>query len=141
MFFCPIHDPEQRTVAYGLLALLAVAAVLLTVDLRRGWSIRRSPRWEVVDTVPAVPTAYGSHCRASWWSRSRWAGRHLRRPAHRAGVPYPVIDSLVRLGEGKFDVRRMRQGNPIAFVYTDDDQREPRYFVYEVDPWSTWCSR
>ncbi|MCB0809676.1 MAG: hypothetical protein KDB96_10390 [Flavobacteriales bacterium] len=51
---------NKRTVAYGLLALLAVAAVLLTVDLSPRVEYTPEPEVvEVVDTVPAVPTAYG----------------------------------------------------------------------------------
>ncbi|MCB0778418.1 MAG: hypothetical protein KDC03_02550, partial [Flavobacteriales bacterium] len=127
---------NKRTVAYGLLALLAVAAVLLTVDLSPRVEYTPEPEVvEVVDTVPAVPTAYGIPLPGFVVEQEQVGrGATFGDLLTARGVPYPVIDSLVRLGEGKFDVRRMRQGNPIAFVYTDDDQREPRYFVYEVDP-------
>lgn len=49
------------------------------------------------------------------------------------GVPMSTVHALVELAMPHFDVRRMRSGHPFAFIFADDTDRVPAYFVYEAD--------
>ncbi|MBK8340812.1 MAG: peptidoglycan DD-metalloendopeptidase family protein [Flavobacteriales bacterium] len=120
----------------SLVALLGMALVIvLSVDL--------TPREEYVpevtavfpeDTIPDAPSAYGIPLSGFIVERgSVGAGSTFGDLLAQHGVDYATVDSLVRLAEGTFDVRKLRTGHPIAFIFTDDEHRELRYFVYEAD--------
>ena len=135
---------NKRTVAYGLLALLAVAAVLLTVDLSPRVEYTPEPEVvEVVDTVPAVPTAYGIPLPGFVVEQEQVGrGATFGDLLTARGVPYPVIDSLVRLGEGKFvGVHEGARAtpSPSCTPTTTSANRATSYTRWT--PWSTWCSR
>jgi murein DD-endopeptidase MepM/ murein hydrolase activator NlpD len=48
-------------------------------------------------------------------------------------VEYPVIYQLAEKSKEKFDVRRIRTGNPYTLFYSLDSLRTPLWFVYEID--------
>jgi murein DD-endopeptidase MepM/ murein hydrolase activator NlpD len=47
------------------------------------------------------------------------------------GIPYSRIDSLVKLGDSIFDVRRMVAGKNIYFFQTNDSLHKTEYAVYQ----------
>ncbi|MCB0793927.1 MAG: peptidoglycan DD-metalloendopeptidase family protein [Flavobacteriales bacterium] len=125
----------RKAWAIGALTVLAISAVVFTVDLGPRMEYVPEPAFvQAVDTIPDPPGAYGIPMSGFLIEQE-----HVRKgstfgdllSAH--GIGYPVVDSLVRLAEGVFDVKRMQVGRPIAFVFTDDEAHELRYFVYEVD--------
>ncbi|GAO28042.1 peptidase, M23/M37 family [Geofilum rubicundum JCM 15548] len=48
-------------------------------------------------------------------------------------VEYPIIYQLAEKSKEKFDVRRIRTGNPYAIFYSRDTLKTPLWFVYEID--------
>ncbi|MCB9170284.1 MAG: peptidoglycan DD-metalloendopeptidase family protein [Flavobacteriales bacterium] len=121
----------------GGLAALALLAVLMTVDIMPHEEYVPEPEAAVPteDTIPDPPSAYGIPLDGFVIDQ-----QHIKRgdtfgdllAAH--GVSYGVVDSLVNVAAGSFDVRHMHVGHPIAYVFTSDTTALLSYFVYEVDP-------
>ncbi len=115
--------------------MLLVMGIVLTVDLEP--PVEYVPEDELaqqVDTLPDPPSAYGIPLDGFVVERARVDGGSTFGDllgAH--GLPVPMVDELVGLAKGTFDVHRMRSGHPIAFIFTDDARRELRYFIYEAD--------
>ena len=115
--------------------LLPVAYLLVGVDLRpRVEFVEETPEEEVVDTLMAAPSVYdipmdGFVLETGTVKPGATFGQLLG--AH--GVPMSTVHELVELAGPHFDVRRMRSGHPYAFVFTDDEERMPHYFIYEAD--------
>jgi murein DD-endopeptidase MepM/ murein hydrolase activator NlpD len=122
----------------ALVLLLPVAYLLVGVDLR--------PKVEYVagndadaieaevDSIPMSPNAYDIPM----------AGFVLEEGVVRSGatfggllgehgVPMNTVHELVEQANPHFDVRRMRSGQPYAFIFSNDTDRTPNYFVYEQD--------
>ncbi|MBV6404701.1 MAG: peptidoglycan DD-metalloendopeptidase family protein [Flavobacteriales bacterium] len=127
----------RRIRLWGTLAgmLVLVLAIVLTVDLAPPVEYVPDPATAAVeDTLPDPPSAYGIPLDGFVVERAKvHSGSTFGDLLAAHGVPYPLVDSLVRLADGVFDVRRMRAGHPIAFIFTDDAHRQLRYFVYEAD--------
>ncbi len=127
----------RRIRLWGTLAgmLVLVLAIVLTVDLAPPVEYMPDPATAAVeDTLPDPPSAYGIPLDGFVVERAKvHSGSTFGDLLAAHGVPYPLVDSLVRLADGVFDVRRMRAGHPIAFIFTDDAHRQLRYFVYEAD--------
>lgn len=127
----------RRIRLWGSLAgmLLLVLGIVLTVDLSPPVEyVPEATAALVEDTIPDPPSAYGIPLDGFVVERSKVrSGSTFGDLLAAHGVPYPLVDSLVRMAEGTFDVRRMRAGHPIAFIFTDDAHRQLRYFVYEAD--------
>lgn len=89
----------------------------------------------VLDTLPAPPRAYGIPLEGFRVDRDRLkSGATFSTMLSPLGLGAALIDSLVRLAEPVFDVRRMRAGHPFAFILPDGTDTTPAYFVYEADP-------
>lgn len=87
------------------------------------------------DTIPAVPSAYGIPLSGFVLERSTVKnGSTFGDLLGQHSLSATAVDSLVRLAANAFDVRKMRAGHPYAFIFTDDAERTPKYFVYEESP-------
>lgn len=126
---------KKRNWAFGSVAVLAISAVVFTVDL--GPRVEYVPEQEVTvleDTLPDPPSEYGIPLAGFVIEQHKVRnGSTFGDLLAAHGVPYAMVDSLVRLSQDMFDVRRMRTGHTISYVFTDDTAKELRYFVYEVD--------
>lgn len=119
-----------------LVVVAAVAAYLMIgLDL--------SPRTEYVeedydqlmpDSIPLPPSEYGIPMSGFVLEQGKVrSGATFGELLGSHGVPMAVIHTLVELARPHFDVRRMRSGHPFAFIFADDSERDPAYFVYEAD--------
>lgn len=125
----------------GLVALLVVVAILaayllIGIDLApRTEYVEESYENELqVDTVPLPPSEYGIPMSGFVLEQGKVrAGATFGELLGSHGVPMVVIHALVELARPYFDVRRMRSGHPFAFIFADDSERDPAYFVYEAD--------
>ncbi len=119
----------------GALLLLPVAYLLVGVDVRpKVEYVAQRVLEEEVDSIPLPPSAYDIPM----------AGFVLEQGVLRAGatfggllgeygVPMVIVHELVELARPHFDVRRMRSGQPYAFIFSNDEDRVPNHFVYESD--------
>lgn len=123
--------------AVGAVAVvLPVAYLLVGVDLRpREEYVADVVEEAPVDTLLSAPRVYdipmdGFVLETGTVKPGATFGQLLG--AH--GVPMNTVHALVELAEPHFDVRHMRSGHPYAFVFADDEERMPHYFIYESDP-------
>ena len=123
---------QKWTVACGLMA--TVGLVVTSVDLAPHVEyVPESPLAAVDSTLPP-PSAYGLPMSGFVLEQGIVkAGQTFSDLLAGHGIGATAIDSLVRLAQPLFDVRRLRTGHPYALIFTDDAQRLPHYFVYEVD--------
>lgn len=121
--------------AGGLMLAAGTAAYLYTgVDLSPHQEYVEEPVPTAQDSLPAPPSAYGIPLDGFRVDRYRVkAGATFSSMLAPLGIGAAVIDSLVRLAEPIFDVRRMRAGHPFAFILPDREGDTPAYFVYEAD--------
>lgn len=122
----------------GGMAMVALAAAYLYVgvDLAPHVEYRPDPSALLAgeDTVPAPPSAYGIPLDGFVMEQEKvGGGSTFSAMLAQHGVGAGTIDSLVRLAAPMFDVRRIRAGHPVAYIFTDDDVRAPEYLVYEAD--------
>ena len=116
--------------------MLVITAVVVTVDLGpRVEYVPEEPVAEIAeDTIPDAPGVYGIPMAGFVVEQEKVrSGATFGDLLAAHGVPYSTVDSLVRLAEGSFDVRKFRTGHTVAFIFTDDADKQLRYFVYEVD--------
>lgn len=126
----------KAAVGLSLVVLVALAAyLLLGLDL--------GPRTEyvaenydelLVDSVLMPPSEYGIPMSGFVLEEGTVKpGATFGELLGSHGVPMRTIQALVDLADPQFDVRRMRSGHPYAFIFADDGERQPAYFVYEAD--------
>ncbi|HMN05586.1 MAG TPA: peptidoglycan DD-metalloendopeptidase family protein [Flavobacteriales bacterium] len=121
---------------WGVLALVAGAAayVYTGVDLAPKQEYVEEAVPTALDSLPAPPSAYGIPLDGFRVDRDRIkAGATFSSMLAPLGFGAALIDSLVRLAEPIFDVRRMRAGHTFAFILPDGNDSTPAYFVYEAD--------
>ena len=115
---------------------MPVAYLLVGVDLRPKVEYVEEATEEIPqDTLLLPPSAYGIPMEgfvleAGTVKPGATFGQLLG--AH--GVPMGTVHELVDLASPHFDVRRMRSGHPYAFIFADDTEHVPHYFIYEADP-------
>ena len=121
----------------GLMGLaLAAAYVYVGVDLAPHVEYVPEPQVmsAIEDTLPASPSAYGIPLDGFIIEQGKVErGTSFSTLLAAEGITAVTIDSLVRLATPAFDVRRMRAGHPVAFIFSDDATRTPEYLVYESD--------
>lgn len=118
-----------------MFAVGTAAYVYTGVDLGAKQEYVEEAAPTVLDTLPASPSAYGIPLDGFRVDRDRVkSGATFSSMLAPLGFGAALIDSLVRLAEPIFDVRRMRAGHPFAFILPDDNDTTPAYFVYEADP-------
>jgi murein DD-endopeptidase MepM/ murein hydrolase activator NlpD len=61
-------------------------------------------------------------------------GQHLGSLLGGYGVTLGTIDTLANQSVGKFDLRKIREGNNFTLFQSRDSLRLPMYFVYEISP-------
>lgn len=113
---------------------MVVGFVVTSVDLRPHEEyVPDPPLAEAPSTLPP-PSAYGLPMSGFVLEQGVVkAGQTFSDLLAAHGVGAGTIDSLVRLSQPLFDVRKLRTGQPYALIFTDDAERVPHYFVYEVD--------
>lgn len=118
----------------GAVLLLPVAYLLVGVDVRPKEEYVEPPMPETVDSVPLPPSAYGIPMSGFVLEQGVLrAGANLGGLLGEHGVPMTTVHELVELAKPHFDVRRMRSGQPYAFIFSDDNDHVPNHFVYESD--------
>ena len=121
----------------GTLVLGAVAAsyLYLAVDLGPHDEFSDAPTDEVTDSLPTTPSAYGIPLAGFRVENGKVvSGNTLGGLLSPYGIGAGAIDSLVKVAGPVFDINRMRAGHPIAFIFPEDADSTPTYFVYENDP-------
>lgn len=120
--------------ALGTGGLLGVVGFFLMVDVRPRQEYVPDPV-AVLDTFPAPPSAYGIPLSGFILEQGTLrAGATFGDLLGMHGVPMATVHALVEAAKPFFDVRRMRTGHPYAFIFAEDGNRTPAYFVYEADP-------
>lgn len=61
-------------------------------------------------------------------------GQHLSSILTGYGVGLGTIDTLAKLSVGKFDLRKIREGNNYTLFQSNDSLKKPLFFVYEISP-------
>ena len=61
-------------------------------------------------------------------------GQHLSSILTGYGVGLGTIDTLAKMSVGKFDLRKIREGNNYTLFQSNDSTKKPLYFVYEISP-------
>lgn len=61
-------------------------------------------------------------------------GQHLGSLLGGFGISLGTIDTLANQSVGKFDLRKIREGNNFTLFQSRDSLRLPMYFVYEISP-------
>lgn len=61
-------------------------------------------------------------------------GQHLSSILTGYGVGLGTIDTLAKMSVGKFDLRKIREGNNYTLFQSNDSIKKPLYFVYEISP-------
>lgn len=118
----------------GAVLLLPVAYLLVGVDVRPQEEYVEPPMPEVADSVPLPPSAYGIPMSGFVLEQGVLrAGATFGGLLGEHGVPMTTVHELVELARPHFDVRRMRSGQPYAFIFSDDNDHVPNHFVYESD--------
>lgn len=125
----------KKIIAAGA-AVGAVGFFFMAVDLGPHEEYKPDPvEVAIVDTVPLPPNAYGIPISGFTMEQgSVKAGSTFGELLASRGVDLNVVHRLVELAEPYFDVRRMNTGRPYAFIFRTDNDLQPAYFVYEVDP-------
>lgn len=117
-----------------VLAVGTAAYVYTGVDLAPKQEYVEEAVPTALDSVPAPPSAYGIPLDGFRVDRDRVKpGATFSAMLSPLGFGAALIDSLVRLAEPIFDVRRMRAGHPYAFILPDGNDTMPVFFVYEAD--------
>ena len=120
--------------ALGASVVTAGGAVLVSTDMDPHVEYLAPQPVEMVDSVPASPSAYGIPLAGYVVEQGVVRGGNTFSDLLAAhGVTPRLIDSLVKVAAPVFDVRRLRAGRPIAFIFDNDSLKRPRYFVYEAD--------
>jgi hypothetical protein len=118
------------------MVVAGLALFFLAVDIR--------PRTEFVaereieleeDSIPLAPSAYGIPLEGFVLEQGRVrSGATFGDMLGSHGVSMARVHELVEMASPGFDVRKIRSGNPYAFIFSDDTARVPNYFVYESSP-------
>jgi murein DD-endopeptidase MepM/ murein hydrolase activator NlpD len=120
----------------ALVTVLAAAWVFLSVDL--GPKVEYVAETETpleVDSVPLPPSEYGIPMEGFVLETGRVEnGATFGNMLATHGISMETVHLLAEKAQESFDVRRMRSGNPFAFIFSDDHERVPTYFVYEASP-------
>ena len=61
-------------------------------------------------------------------------GQHLSSILTGYGVGLGTIDTLAKMSVGKFDLRKIREGNKYTLFQSNDSTKKPLFFVYEISP-------
>lgn len=61
-------------------------------------------------------------------------GQHLSSILTGYGVGLGTIDTLAKMSVGKFDLRKIREGNGYTLFQSNDSIKKPLFFVYEISP-------
>lgn len=121
---------------FGLLVVFATSLFFLSVDLAPKVEYVAEP--EVVaetDSVPLPPSEYGIPMDGFVLEQGRVKnGATFGNMLAEHGISMETVHVLAERAKEQFDVRRMRSGNPFAFIFSNDDARLPAYFVYEASP-------
>ncbi|MCB0770914.1 MAG: peptidoglycan DD-metalloendopeptidase family protein [Flavobacteriales bacterium] len=114
----------------------AVGVFFLTVDVRPHVEyVPDEAPTIAVDSIPLPPDTYGipmsgfSMEQGVVQSGATFGGLLASR-----GVDLNNVHGLVELASPFFDVRKLRAGRPYAFIFKEDNELTPSYFVYEADP-------
>jgi murein DD-endopeptidase MepM/ murein hydrolase activator NlpD len=120
----------------GLAVLGGTGLFLLSVDVRPRVEYVEDPTVELeADSMPLPPSAYGIPMSGFVLEPGRVRnGATFGDMLAAHNIPMAVVHALVEKARPHFDVRRMRSGNPFAFIFPSDDSTRPTYFVYESSP-------
>ncbi len=118
----------------GIIFVAATGTFFLSVDVRpREEYVEPVLAETVVDSIPMPPSAYGIPMAGFVLEEGVLrSGATFGGLLGEQGVPMATVHELVEHALPHFDVRRMRSGQPYAFIFSDTD-RTPNYFVYEAD--------
>lgn len=121
---------------FGVGAIAAAGLFFLSVDVRpRQEFVPEEVVVETIDSIPMPPSEYGIPMSGFVLERGRISnGATFGNMLAQHGIDMGTVHALVEKAAPHFDVRRMRSGNPFAFIFSDDDDPTPRYFIYESDP-------
>jgi murein DD-endopeptidase MepM/ murein hydrolase activator NlpD len=61
-------------------------------------------------------------------------GQHLGSILTGYGVGLGTVDTLAKMSVGKFDLRKIREGNKYTLFQSNDSTKKPLFFVYEISP-------
>ncbi len=122
--------------ALGVAVLAGIALFFLSVDIRPRTEYVEEPERELeADSIPLPPSEYGIPMSGFVMEQGKVKnGATFGDMLGSHGISMAAVHSLVEMALPYFDVRRMRSGNPFAFIFSNDDARIPTYFVYEASP-------
>lgn len=126
----------SKKVLWIAAAVVALPVVYLFVGLDLGprEEYVEEPSEVLADSIPLPPSEYGIPMSGFVLEQGTVkAGATFGQLLGGHGVPMNTVHALVELAAPHFDVRRMRSGHPFAFIFADDTDRVPAYFVYEAD--------
>ncbi len=108
----------------------------LSVDVRpRPEYVAEVPIELDQDTIPQPPSTYGIPMSGFVLEQGRVKnGATFGNMLAEQGISMNAVHELVEKAAPEFDVRRMRSGNPFAFIFPEDGSSVPSYFVYESSP-------
>jgi murein DD-endopeptidase MepM/ murein hydrolase activator NlpD len=120
----------------GLMSCAIIVYVFIGVDVRPRVEYVEEAVVEDTTTVPMpTPMAFGVSMEGMALREGRVkSGASFGALLSAEGVSAVVIESLVAKAQGLFDVRKLRAGQPYAFILPDSTHSTPRYFIYEADP-------
>jgi murein DD-endopeptidase MepM/ murein hydrolase activator NlpD len=120
----------------GVLAVACLSMFFLSVAVRPREEFVEEPLVELeADTIPLPPSAYGIPMAGFVLEQARVQnGATFGNMLASQGISMNTVHSLVENAAPYFDVRRMRSGNPYAFIFPEDGSTTPAYFVYESSP-------
>jgi murein DD-endopeptidase MepM/ murein hydrolase activator NlpD len=121
----------------ALVSVFLATWFFLSVDLGPKVEYVAEPETTLdVDSVPLPPSEYGIPMEGFVLESGRVKnGATFGNMLAEHGISMETVHLLAESAQDDFDVRRMRSGNPFAFIFSDDDdERVPTYFVYEASP-------
>ncbi len=122
--------------AIGTIGVAGTALFFLSVDVRPHEEyVAEEPIELEADSVPLAPHEYGIPMAGFVLEQGRVKnGQTFGNMLTAHGIAMGIVQQLVELAGPHFDVRRMRSGNPFAFIFPEGEGSAPRYFIYESDP-------
>ena len=119
--------------AIGTIGVLGTALFFLSVDVRPHEEyVEEVPIGLDATDIPLEPHEYGIPMAGFVLEQGRVKnGQTFGNMLGDHGIAMDIVHELVAKADPHFDVRRMRSGNPYAFIFAENDRSRPRYFVYE----------
>lgn len=127
---------KWHKILIGTIVIAGVALFFLSVDVRPREEYVAEQQVELeIDSIPLPPSEYGIPMAGFILEQGRVKnGATFGNMLAGHGISMNVVQLLVEHAAPYFDVRKMRSGNPFAFIFPEGGNTVPKYFIYESSP-------